>query len=443
MSTRSVPAPAPIKKGTAITATAAAAAGTPALGHLFDLADPQLDVAVAFAALADRYDRHLHHYLGYPVACDLDFPHTRALLAGRMLNNISTERRWPPGYQHAMEAETAVLDWLGRLVGVAPDERWGHITTGGTSGNRTGIRRGRALYPEAVVVYSEAAHYSVPGAVRDLRMQAVTVPAHPNGAMNLRRLDDTIGRLKALRQPADVSVIVVATLGTTVTEASDDIVGIADVLDSHHIGRRYVHVDAALAGIPLALDGRVSLAHADSVTVSGYKFLAVPAACGIILGHTAKRRGSTAQQREEAVIPYTGTLDATETGVRAGVHAALLFEAIAQQGDAGHRARAHASRDLADHAITALREIGVPATRNRSAYFTVQLPSPPDTVLAKWTLGDCGDGTHRLVLVPGKTRRQVGEFVADMRAALTAGSPPKQRTPERTSPFAAWAGETQ
>jgi histidine decarboxylase len=420
--------------------TAPPVSAAPGLRHLFDLTDPRLDVDIAFAALAERYDRYLHYYLGYPVAHDLLFPRAQRLLAGRMLNNISTERRPAPGHQHAMEPESAVLDWLGRLVGVPADQRWGHITTGGTSGNRTGIRRARALYPEAVLLHSDAAHYSVSGAARDLRMEALRVPAHPNGAMNLHRLDDTISRLKARRFPGDPAVIVVATLGTTITEASDDLAGIADVLDSNNIRRRYVHVDAALAGIPLALDGCISLDYADSISVSAYKFLAVPAACGIVLGRTT-------EHHDDAVIPYTGTLDATETGVRSGLHAALTFEAIAALGDAGHRARAHASRELADHTIAALREIGVEATRNRSAYFTVRLPSPPEPVLAKWTLGANGGGSHRLVLVPGKTRAQVDEFVDDLKACLTPAGTPKQRTggrgTDRRNIFAEFAGEPQ
>jgi histidine decarboxylase len=415
-----------------------AGTGTPVLRHLFDLSDPRLDVDLAFAALADRYDRYLHYYLGYPVAHDLEFPRAQRLLAGRMLNNISTERRPAPGLQHAMEPESAVLDQLCRIFGIPADQRWGHITTGGTSGNRTGIRHGRALHPDAVLLYSEAAHYSVPNAAKDLRVEAVPVPAHPSGAMNLHRLDDTIGRLAARRFPGDLPVIVVATLGTTIGEASDDLAGIADVLDAHNIRRRYVHVDAALAGIPLALDGRVDMQHADSISVSAYKFLAVPAACGVVLGRAT-------QERVEDVIPYTDTLNATETGVRSGLYAALIFEALAM-GDAAHRARAHASRQLADHAIAALRDIGVKATRNRSAYFTVRLPSPPEPVLAKWTLGANGDGTHRLVLVPGKTRAQVDEFVADVTAALTPAGTPKQRTAggtDRRNIFADFAREPQ
>jgi len=371
-----------------------------------------LDIDAAFAALAARYDRRLYHYLGYPVATDTRFPKTRQWLDGRFFNNISTEDHWPPGFQHAMEAETAVLDWISAHLGLSREQRWGHLTTGGTAGNRTGIRYARNRYPDAVLLHSSAAHYSVPGAAADLRIHAVTVPAHPDGQMNLERLDETVGRLAARRYPGDLPLIVVATLGTTVTEASDDLPGITAVLDAHHIGKRHVHVDAALAGVPQALDGLVDFTHAHTFSTSAYKFLAVPAAAGLIIG----RRDE--DHRDGDLVAYTRTRNGTETGVRSGLHAALLLEAIEQHGDTGHRRRAHASRALADHTISRLRAIGVDAVRNHTAYFTVRLPSPPQQVLQTWTLGDNGDNTRRLVLVPGKTLPQVDEFIDHLNAAL-------------------------
>jgi histidine decarboxylase len=402
------------------------------LTHLFT--SHTVNIKAAYHALAARYDRNLHYYLGYPVATDADFPMTRELLAGRFFNNISTEEHWPPGYQHAMEAETAVLDWLSDHLGLARDQRWGHLTTGGTSGNRTAIRYARHLYPDAVLLHSSAAHYSVPSAAADLRIQARPVPAHPDGQMDLEVLDDTIRRLTIDRRPCDLPLIIVATLGTTTTEASDDLAGITAVLDAHHIHRRHLHIDAALAGIPQALDGLITLDHADSISMSAYKFLAVPAAAGIILGR--RPRGRTGAH----IVPYTGTLNATETGVRSGLHAALLFEAIHQHGDTGHRARAHASRALADHTITRLGEIGVRAWRNPSAYFTVILDSPPEPVLKTWTLGPNGNGTHRLVLVPGKTQRQIDEFLGDLSTALSGT---RHVPAPRHNPFAAFTTQEQ
>jgi histidine decarboxylase len=377
-------------------------------------------VKQAFLALRERHDRRRWYYLGFPVAHDTDFPHTYGLLAGRLINNISTAAHWPPGGQHAMEAETAVLGWLGGLFNIAADELWGHITTGGTAGNRAGIRAGRRRHPNAVVVHSSAAHYSIPTAAQDLRIPAASVDALPDGLMDLDQLDITIARLRS--EDPDVAVIVVATYGTTVTEASDDLPGIHAVLDRHNISSRYVHLDAALAGIPLALDGQGRFDLADSMSVSGYKFLAVPDACGVVIGRGRSHHGEP--------IPYTRTLNVTETGVRSGLHAAFLYEAIAQHGEHGLRRRAHASRDLADYTIKQLADIGVTAWRNPDAYFTVVLPTPPSQVLDRWILANTDTGTSHIICVPGVTTEQVDAFVRDMAVAVPP-RPARRRLPRQ------------
>ena len=375
----------------------------------------------AFTALLDRHKAGRRHYLGFPVAYDVAFPHTFELLTGRLFNNISTVDLWPPGYQHAMEAETAVLDWCAELFGI-DGPRWGHITTGGTAGNRAGIRTGRRCYPDAVLIHSAAAHYSVATAGTDFAMSTVEVGAHPTGAMDLAALDTALAKLRA--DSEDPAVIVVATYGTTFTEASDDLAGICAVLDQHRITRRYLHLDGALAGIPLALDGCGRFDLADSISVSGYKFLAVPDACGIVVG-----RGAQAS----SPVSYTQTLNETGTGVRSGLHAALLFEAIAQLGAGGHRQRAHTSRGLAEYTIKKLAGIGVSAWRQPDAYFTVVLRTPPGSVLERWVLSNDGAGLSHIVCVPGMVEAQIDEFTADLRAAVRAAGRPlaPQQRPRR------------
>ncbi len=383
------------------------------LRTVFDSATDAAGLRDAYTALSRRHAEHRRTYLGFPVPYDLDFPLTRDHLSGGFFNNISVSTHWPPGHQHAMEAEQCVLDWLGDLVGIGRSERWGHLTTGGTAGNRTGIRAGRAKYPDAVLIHSAAAHYSVPRAGRDLRIPTFEVPADDTGHLDLAELDTTLQVITRGKPRGSVPVIMLATYGTTMTEASDDLNGIHTVLDRHHITRRYIHLDAALTGIPLALDQAADFSRADSISVSGYKFLAVPDACGIIVG-----RGG----QDDLLIPYTDTLDATETGVRSGLHAALLLESIRTVGDAGHQARAHTSRRLADHTIRRLTTIGVRAWRNPEAYFTVVLPTPPPPVLAKWTLSNHPTGISHLLTIPGHQQATFDEFTDDVATAINRGA---------------------
>jgi histidine decarboxylase len=405
----------------------------------------------AFDALAERHLTAGWHYLGYPVAYDLDFPETERLRTavyrnrrsgrhrGGLINNISTTEAPPPGWQHAMEAEQSVLDWFGDLVGVDRGDRWGYLTSGGTGGNRAGILTARTRHPDAVLLYSAAAHHSVPRAAADLRIPAYPVPTLPGGQMDLAGLDTVLGVLTAGKPAGSLPVIVVATYGTTMTEASDDLAGIHQVLDTHAVDRRYLHLDAALAGIPIALDAAADFTAADSVSTSGYKFLAVPEACGIVVG-----RGLSSHTTR---IEYTSTIDGPETGVRSGLHAAYLLEAITIGGNAGHRARAHASRALADHLITELGQIGVPAWRNREAYFTVVTPTPPAGVTDTWILAHHGATSHVLT-VPGRRSDQLDAFAADWAATLetsptVAGARragiPAQRTPPLVNVFADFA----
>jgi histidine decarboxylase len=383
---------------------------------MFDLDTGDIDLDAAYTALLHRHKVSRWHYLGFPVAYDLDFPVSERL-ASRLFNNISTTDHWPPGHQHAMEPEIAVLQWLGRLVGFPDGNRWGHITTGGTAGNRAGILAGRAQLPKAVLLYSRSAHYSVARAAQHFRIPAYPVGADPTGHLDVDQLDTTLTGLTRGQPRGSVQVIVVATYGTTMTEACDDIEGIHATLDRHHIDQRYVHLDAALAGIPAALDGSIDGSRIDSMSVSGYKFLAIPHPCGIVIG-----RGQAAGDH----IPYTDTLDATETGVRSGLHPAMMLEAIVQQGNDGHIARAHAGRDLADYTIGGLQALGQEAWRNPEAYFTVVLPTPPEGILAKWTLSTYGPVSH-IICVPGVTKVQIDEFLQDLRAALTPPRIPIQR----------------
>jgi histidine decarboxylase len=308
-----------------------------------------------------------------------------------------------------MEAEQAVLDWFGGLVGVDRGDRWGYLTSGGTGGNRAGILTARTRHPDAVLLHSAVAHHSVSRAADDMRIPTYPVPALPGGQMDLTGLDTVLGVLTAGKPAGSVAVIVVATYGTTMTEASDDVAGIHKVLDAHAVDRHYLHLDAALAGIPIALDAAADFTAADSVSASGYKFLAVPEACGIVVG-----RGPSSHTTR---IEYTSTIDGPETGVRSGLHAAYLLEAITACGDTGHRARAHTARALADHLIAELGQIGVPAWRNPEAYFTVVTPTPPAAVTDTWVLAHHGATSHVLT-VPGRSRDQLDAFVADWATTL-------------------------
>jgi histidine decarboxylase len=174
-----------------------------------------------------------------------------------------------------------------------------------------------------------------------------------------------------------------------------------------------VHLDAALSGIPLALDDRwravVDLGvpgSPDSLCVSGHKFLGTPLPCGVVLA----RRGHV--NHITRPIDYISGPDVTISGSRPGLAALQLWYALRRPGLLGHRARATAARELARYTVARLRAIGWECWRHEHA-FTVVLRTPPAPVLARWSLATEGRRSH-IVCMPGVQRAQIDAFVADL-----------------------------
>jgi histidine decarboxylase len=257
--------------------------------------------------------------------------------------------------------------------------------------------------------------YSVEKAL-DLRaMRSITVRADDNGEVDYNDLAGQVDRHR--ESPA----IVVANIGTTMTEAVDDVRRINQILDAAAIRRRFVHADAALSGIPLALlptDERPGFDFADgadSVIVSGHKFIGSPIPSGVVVVR-ASHRARLAQS-----IAYTGSPDTTITGSRSG-HAPLLWwYAIRRHGIDGFRRRADQAREIAAYAHRQLIRIGWDARRNPNA-FTVVLRTPPPAVTARWVLASSNGWSH-IVCMPGVTRDQIDAFVADLQATTLGASP--------------------
>jgi histidine decarboxylase len=269
----------------------------------------------------------------------------------------------------------------------------------------------RRLHPDGVVYHSATAHYSVPKAIDLLAMPSIAIRVDEAGHLDY---DDLSAQLDRHR---DRPAIVVATIGTTMTEAVDDVRRIDQILDSLAIRRRFVHADAALAGIPLALldptkrPGFDFADGADSVVVSGHKFIGSPFPCGVVVVRASDR------MRLTRGAAYTGSPDTTVSGSRSGHAPLLLWYAIRRNGVDGLRARADRSRELAAYAHRRLIDIGWDAYRNEHA-FTVVLATPPTPVTDRWVLASSGGRSH-IVCMPGISRTQIDQFVADLHAATT------------------------
>ena len=316
------------------------------------------------------------------------------------LNNYGDPDVDPVFGWHTKDLERELVQELADLFGAAPHHRWGYVTTGGGEGVLAGLWEARRRHPGARVYHSTAAHASVARAADLLRMEAVAVPADPRGEMDYAALEHlTRGR------PA----VVLATVGTTLTEAVDDVPRIRAALHRAGASGRYVHADAALAGLPLALtsagpppfgligDG------ADSVSISGHKFLGVPFPCGVFL---ARNGPGTPAQAE----PVCGAPDALSSS-RNGHAALIIWYLMRRHGRDGLRDLAARGQDTAEYAERALTAAGWPAWRAHPRARTVVFATPPRPVTRSWPMPSVGGLSH-IVCTPGVTRARIDHFIA-------------------------------
>ena len=254
--------------------------------------------------------------------------------------------------------------------------------------------------------FSDAAHYSIHKNVGLLALPAVRIRTDTHGEMDY---DDLRAQINLRR---DRPAIVVATIGTTMSEAIDDVRRITTILDDLAVRHRFVHADAALSGIPLGLldpqkrPGFDFADGADSIAVSGHKFLGTPLPCSVLVTKASHRSGA------ERTVDYIGSADTTIAGSRSGHTPLILMHAITHLGRAGMRQRAQSARALAAHAYTGLQQLGWDCYRNPHA-FTVVLRTPPERICNTWGLASENGWSH-IITMPGITTTMVDAFLDDM-----------------------------
>jgi histidine decarboxylase len=360
-----------------------------------------------------RLDTATFATLGFPAAHDIDWSPLAPIFSRGLLNNLGdpfVDGLYP---FHVKDFEREAVDLLADLFRAPPGDRWGYVTGGATEGTLYGLWLARRLHPRAVVYHSTASHPGVAKAVDVLGMRSVVLHTDGHGELDYQDLAEQVGRSR--HRPA----VVVANVGTTMSEATDDVRQVLRVLDSVPMPatRRFVLADAALSGIPLAMldpaerpgfdlhDG------SDAVVVSGHKFLATPMPCAAVVV-----KASTAA-RAAPIVAYTGSPDTTISSSRNGHAALAIWYALTVCGRDGLAARARRSRELAAYLHGRLGELGWPADRRPQA-MTVTLAAPPWAVRSRWRLA-AHEGRSHIVCVPGVTRQLLDEFLD----ALTCDDP--------------------
>jgi aromatic-L-amino-acid/L-tryptophan decarboxylase len=185
------------------------------------------------------------------------------------------------------------LRWTAEFVGYPHAD--GAFTSGGQVSNLTALvaareqalpgSRQRGLEGRSGAVYcSREAHHSVIRAAEIAGLGTAAVRGIDVDAD--RRMDpDLVNAAIAADRDAGVTpVAIVATAGTTLTGAVDDLAALADVAEQHGV---WLHVDGAY-GLPAARTPSAAalfrgLERADSVTLDAHKWLGVPKSCSVLL----------------------------------------------------------------------------------------------------------------------------------------------------------------
>ncbi|MBS1525234.1 MAG: histidine decarboxylase [Bacteroidetes bacterium] len=341
--------------------------------------------------------------MGYPVSKDFDYSELLPFLE-YPLNNVG-DPFIPSTYAvGSRELEKQVIEFLARLFRAKEDNWWGYVTNGGSEGNLYGLYLARELYPKAIVYYSEATHYSVQKNLHLLNMPNIAIRSQASGEIDYDDLEKTISINR------QVPVIILANIGTTMTEARDDVAKMKTIFKHLAIQHHYIHVDGALSGGYAAfLEPRPAFDFedgADSIAVSGHKFFGSPIPCGMVIAKKSHR------DRIASSVDYIGSLDTTISGSRNGHTPLFLWYTISKLGMEGLRQRTMDCLDVAEYAEFILKQAEPQAWRNPDT-LTVNIPKPGEELIKKWQLASGKEWAH-IICMPGMQKAQIDAFVKDL-----------------------------
>lgn len=350
-------------------------------------------------------DAHADH-LGYPYNLT-GRSKTPAALGMYLINNLGDPYAGSHYGSEVCDLEREVVDWLMRLWECDPsEEHWGSVVASGTEGNIWALYLAREALPEAVLLHSAEAHYSIPKAARILRMRAIAVPCGAEGAI---RLDALFATLSGLDRKA--GVVLALTCGTTVKGAHDDIGAAMEQLNAagFDASRRFVHVDGALNAMVLPFleevpEGlRPSFRHGiDSLSTSGHKMIGTPMPCGVLI----TRRHHVA--RLARAIAYLRSDDTTLMGSRNGHAVLAIWTQLMGHGIEGFRRDAETCRQRAKSLGEDLRAHDVPVLLNPFS-LTVLFPEPDQATVKRFQLS-CSSGQAHAIVMPNVGDSQVRRF---------------------------------
>jgi histidine decarboxylase len=342
--------------------------------------------------------------IGYPISKDFDYQEIIDFLK-YPINNVGDPFEDCTNKVKTHEMEREVIAFFAKMFRANPKDYWGYVTNGGSESNLYGLYLARELHPKAMVYYSESTHYSIRKNIHLLNIPSIVIRSQENGEIDYTDFANT------LRINRHMPAIVLANFGTTMKEAKDNVLEIKNILKSLAIQDSYIHCDAALSGgygafmnprFPFDFEDG-----ADSIAISGHKFIGSPIPTGVIITKRSNR------DRISKSVSYIGSLDTTITGSRNGHCPLFLWYTLKKLGIEGLKMRYLESLKVATYCEKKLNEIGIKAWRNPDA-ITVVLPKVADAIKEKWQLATQEDISH-IICMPNVTYDQIDDLIADIK----------------------------
>ena len=340
--------------------------------------------------------------VGYPTNQNFDYSPLIPFLK-YSINNVGDPFHQTNYWANTHEFEREVILHFAQLTGLEPDNAWGYVTSGGTEGNMYGLYLARELHPDGMLYFSEEAHYSILKNARVLNMPHTTIKRQHDGEIDYDDLRDM------LTVHQDRPAIILATIGTTMRGAVDDIPTIRQIIDELGIEEHYIHADAAFSGMilpyvddpqPFGFDAGIN-----SISISGHKLIGAPLPCGVVV--TRKHLVETLGRAVELI----GVNDTTLSGSRNALTPLMLWYAIKRYGEDVWKKTVHDMLNTAEYAVQRFNEHGIHAWRHQNSP-TVVFDRPSPEVFDRWQIAPEGDVAH-IITMPHVDFATIDQLVDD------------------------------
>jgi histidine decarboxylase len=347
-------------------------------------------------------------HMGYPYNLQPQ-PRLPPTLASFLINNLGDPNAGSGFAAEVFELERQVIVWLSKVWGGSDsDLHAGSVGAGGTESNIWAIYLGREAQPDAVLLHSADAHYSVPKAGRLLRVETHEVASTAMGEIDLADLGRVLGLLQG--RP----VILALTCGTTIKGAHDDIAGAIAVLDQAGIGpdRRFVHIDGSLSAmvVPFLPSAPSQIRPSfrlgvDSIATSGHTMIGTAMPCGALISR------KTHLDRISRTTTSLRAIDTTLMGARNGHAVLAMWARLMTQGVAGFTNDAMRCTLRAADLAASLRAVGVKVLLNPHS-MTVVFPQPNEEIVKTYQLA-CHRGMAHAIIMPSVTDGLIDQFISE------------------------------